>query len=136
MSLSLMRPFAGLDEMFDGLNQSFFKPYAGNWMPAVDVEESEHFFAITAELPGVGKSDVNVTVDENVLTIQGEKKTENEDQKRHRVERSYGSFTRSFTLPKGVDADQVQAHYDNGVLKVMLPKAKQTPGRQIEVKVQ
>ncbi|HIM57948.1 MAG TPA: Hsp20/alpha crystallin family protein, partial [Gammaproteobacteria bacterium] len=102
MSLTLMHPFAEMDEMFDNFDHSFDEFEKGDWIPAVDIEEGDKSYMVRAELPGVHKDDVHVTIESNVLTIKGEKKIEIEDTKRHRVERSYGSFVRSFTLPQTV----------------------------------
>ncbi len=107
------------------------------WVPAVDIHESEDAFIITAELSGIKKNDVKITVDNNVITIRGEKKNEQETKSvnTHRVERSYGSFERSFTLPKSVKADAIDARFDDGVLTVTLPKTEEAKQKLIEVKV-
>ena len=106
------------------------------WSPSVDVTEAEDDIVVTAELPGVKSEDVKVTVDDNVLTIEGEKKKESEsgEGRAHRLERSYGCFVRSFRLP-AVDADNVSASYSEGVLKVSLPKPETAKPKQISVSV-
>jgi HSP20 family protein len=112
----------------------------GDWSPAVDITEDEDEFLITADLPEVAKDDVKVAVRDGVLTISGhrEKKVEEEDKKKkfHRVERSYGSYTRSFRLPDAVDPEGVDAKFDNGVLTVHLPKTEEpkSDAREIAVK--
>ena len=105
------------------------------WSPSVDVTEAEDSIIVTAELPGVKPEDVKVTVEDNVLTIEGEKKKESESGGRtHRVERSYGRFVRSFKLP-AVDADSIAASYSEGILKVSLPKPETAKPKQISVSV-
>jgi HSP20 family protein len=104
--------------------------------PAVDLSENEDSFVITAELPGVRKEDVSVEIHEDVLTIRGEKKSEREEKKdrSHWVERSYGSFARSFTLPPTATTEQMKATFVDGVLKVEIPKKEATKPRQIAIK--
>lgn len=107
------------------------------WTPAVDIAEHDDQFVVKAELPGVSKEDVKITLENNILTIYGEKKQEKETKKEnyHRVERSYGSFQRSFTLPTTVKSDKIDAVYKDGVLQIALPKAEEAKPKQIEVKV-
>lgn len=102
----------------------------------VDVVENNEAYVIKAELPGISKNDVKITLHENVLTIKGEKKQEKEEKDRnfHRVERSYGSFERSFTLPSGVKDDKIEAAYKDGILTITLPKAEEAKPKEIEVK--
>ncbi len=106
------------------------------WSPSVDIAEGEDNIVVTAELPGVKSEDVKVTVEDNVLTIEGEKKKESEsgEGRTHRVERSYGRFVRSFRLP-AVDADSISASYSEGILKVSLPKPETAKPKQISVSV-
>jgi HSP20 family protein len=121
-------------------------PFDGNyaaeaigWLPATEIAETEDELTLTAELPGLEKKDVDISVDEGVLTIRGEKvaeRTEGEAEKKfHMWERSYGSFQRSFTLPRTVDAAKITADFDKGVLKVKLPKSAEAKvkGRKIEI---
>ena len=107
------------------------------WAPLVDITEDEKEYVIKAELPEVKKEDVKLTVHDDVLSISGERKYEKEEKgkKYHRVERAYGSFTRSFTLPEDADASKVAADYKDGVLKVYLPKSEKAKPKSIEVKV-
>ena len=106
--------------------------------PKVDITETPSALVIAAELPGMTENDIDVTLNDNILTIRGEKKEEREDNdaNRHLVERSYGVFQRAFQLPPGYDAEQVQAAFDKGVLKITLPKPKEEQSRvkKIEVK--
>lgn len=108
-----------------------------DWAPAVDIRENKDSFVIDAELPGMNREDVKVTVHEGVLTIQGERKQEEEtgDDKHHRVERVYGSFLRRFTLPDNVDADSIKASFRDGVLSLTLKKAEPVEPKAIEVDV-
>ncbi|MFH0989102.1 MAG: Hsp20/alpha crystallin family protein [bacterium] len=107
------------------------------WTPAVDIAESDNEFIVKVELSGVKKEDVKLTLESNILTIRGEKKQESEEKDKHyhRVERSYGSFQRSFNLPTEVHADKIDAVYNNGILSISIPKAEETKPKQIEVKV-
>ena len=107
------------------------------WAPSVDIVEDEKEWLVKADLPEVKKEDVKVTVENGVLTITGERKFEKEekDKKYHRIERSYGNFLRSFTLPEGADGSKVAADFKDGVLKVHLPKNEKVIPKAIEVKV-
>jgi HSP20 family protein len=107
------------------------------WSPAVDIAEHDDGYVVKVELPGVNKEDVKITIESNILTIRGEKKQEKETKKEnyHRVERSYGTFQRSFTLPTTVKSDKIDATYNNGILNIALPKAEEAKPKQIEVKV-
>ncbi|MFM1941352.1 MAG: hypothetical protein RI897_334 [Verrucomicrobiota bacterium] len=107
------------------------------WAPLVDVAEDEKGYSIKAELPEVKKEDVHVTVENGVLTINGERKFETEEKGRryHRVERAYGSFTRSFTMPEDAESDHVTAEFRDGVLNVRITKSEKARPKSIEVKV-
>ncbi len=106
------------------------------WGPNVDIMDSEDSYEILAELPGVRPEDVKISLNNNVLTVSGEKKQElKEDRENNviRTERSYGRFERSFSLPTTVQSDKVRATYDHGVLRIILPKAEQAKSRQISI---
>jgi HSP20 family protein len=109
---------------------------ASAWTPTVDVFEDKENLKIVMELPGVKPEDVKLSLENQVLTIQGEKKqvAEESSERWHRYERSYGSFERMFTLPSSVDAERIQAKVENGLLTVTLPKAERARPRQIEIK--
>ncbi|MDK8462438.1 Hsp20/alpha crystallin family protein [Marinobacter sp. SS13-12] len=109
-----------------------------DWAPAVDIKETPEAFNIEAELPGMSKDDVKVTVQDGVLSIQGERKHEEEtdDKKHHRIERFYGSFLRRFTLPENVDENSIRANFKDGVLSLTLTKAEPAEPKAIEVDVQ
>lgn len=108
-----------------------------NWRPLVDIVEDDKEFVITAELPQVRKEGVKVTVEDGILVISGERKAEKEvkEKKFHRIERSYGSFQRSFVLADNVDASEIKAEHKEGLLKVRLPKTAQPEKKAIDVKV-
>jgi HSP20 family protein len=148
MTLVRWDPFRELEDMSDRLNRVFSRPglsqtngketmIVADWVPAVDVSETEGEFHIKAEIPDVKKEDVKVTLEDGVLTIQGQRKQEKEDKgtKYHRVERTYGSFVRSFTLPDLVDEEKVKAEFKDGVLTLQLPKSEKAKPKAIEVKV-
>ena len=139
-------PFRELDDLQSRLGSLFGRSTlrtAGEnittteWAPLVDVTEDDKEFLITAELPDVKREDVKVTAEDGTLRITGERKLEKEEKgkKFHRIERSYGSFERSFTLPAGTKPEALTAEYKDGVLKVHLPKAEVAKPRAIEVKV-
>lgn len=109
-----------------------------DWAPAVDIKETAEAYNIEAELPGMSKDDVKVTVQDGVLSIQGERKHEEEtnDKKHHRIERVYGSFLRRFTLPENVDENSIRANFKDGVLSLTLTKAEPAEPKAIEVDVQ
>ncbi|MGA8605552.1 MAG: Hsp20/alpha crystallin family protein [Candidatus Sulfotelmatobacter sp.] len=105
--------------------------------PPVDIYEDEHNITLKLEVPGIDEKDINVSVENSTLTVHGERKIEKEEKEENfrRVERQYGSFTRSFTLPSSVDSGQVSAHYDKGVLKIKLAKKAEAKPKQIKVNV-
>ena len=107
----------------------------GAWSPSVDIYENKDQIVLEAELPGMKQEDFDLTIENNVITLRGERSFEKADDadNYHRVERSYGSFTRSFTLPQTVSAEGASAEYRNGVLRVTLPKREETKSRRIEI---
>ena len=128
-----------LDTDLDRLFEGFFTPAPARFAltPAVDVEETADGYVFRADLPGVSSKDVKVTVHNDTITLRGERKQEEKTSEgsRHRVERAYGSFERSFTLGLPVRADQVKASYKDGVLEVHVPKADEAKPRDIEVQI-
>ena len=130
-------------EMNRLFNTFFDSPSKGNgsravmrrWIPAMDVAQSDDHYVLRADLPGLTESDVKIELEDNVLTISGERKAEHEERKEgyYRVERSSGSFSRSLTLPEGVDADGIKANFDNGVLEVRIPKPEQHKPRKVQI---
>lgn len=149
MAIVKWDPFRELEEMSDRLNRVFNRPAvsrtgdgketmtAADWSPVVDVLETEKEYVIKAELPEVKKDDVKITVEDGVLTIQGQRKYETEEKGKrfHRIERSYGSFVRSFSMPDYVDEAKVSAEFKDGVLNLHLPKTEKARARAVEVKV-
>lgn len=120
----------------EGISKSLAE--AGTWAPAVDIYETGDAFVVEAELPGIDPENIEVSVDEGVLTLKGERRLEKEvkEENYHRVERAYGMFTRAVRLPTDIDADKVQAGYDNGVLKVTIPKTEPKKPKSIPVNVE
>jgi HSP20 family protein len=145
MKLTKWDPFRGMEDMFDRYTKALSLPRwgsqevmtNGDWAPRVDIAETDKEFSIKAEIPEVKKEDVKVTVDNGVLTIRGERKQEKEekDKKFHRVERFYGSFMRSFTLPDNVDESEIEASFKDGMLNLTIPKTKATKPKAIDVKI-
>jgi HSP20 family protein len=134
------------NEMNRLFNTFFDTPAPGNggngstlrrWTPAMDLVETEHDFVLRADLPGMTEGDVNIELEDNVLTISGERKSEHEDNKAgyYRVERSFGAFRRSLGLPEGVDPETVKATFANGVLEVTVPKPEQRKPRKVQISV-
>ena len=141
-TITTWNPFRelGMPRNFGSLMENLFRdsgPAAKSWVPAVDVTEDDHNYLVKAEIPDVKNEDVKVVVKDGILTVRGErrfeKKTDNE--KVHLLERSYGSFVRSFSLPKDANADKVSADFKNGVLNVTIPKKEEVKPKEIEVKV-
>jgi len=130
-----------MDRMFNeffGTLPERLETTEGVWYPSVDVSETDDDLIVTAELPGIEKDNVKVSVHDNTLTIKGEKKQEKETKNEtyHRIERCYGAFQRSITLPTGVDTGKIQATFKNGVLKVKLPKREEAKVKEIPVRVE
>jgi HSP20 family protein len=107
------------------------------WLPPMDLVEADDHYVLRADLPGLSEDDVRIEVENNVLTISGERKAEHEERREgyHRLERAYGAFSRSLTLPDGVDPDAVQARFDRGVLEVRVPKPEQRKPQRVTIKV-
>jgi HSP20 family protein len=140
-------PFREFTTVQDRLNRLFRESYGPegreesltntSFAPPVDVYEDEHSVSLKIEVPGIDEKDIDVRIENNVLTVHGERKFEKEEKEENfrRVERQYGSFTRTFTLPTTVDAERVSADYEKGVLKVSLPKKAEAKPKQIKVNV-
>jgi HSP20 family protein len=127
-----------LSRMFDGANGAFPAPGGtGAWAPAVGVEETQDELILTAELPGMKADDVDIELENNILTVRGEKHEERrreEDRRYHLWERSYGSFQRSFTLPHTVRAEEISAEFEDGLLRVRMPKVPEARSRRIQIR--
>ena len=138
-------PVRELDEFQNRLSTFFGGPAwrskegnFGSWAPAVDIIEDDKEFLVKADLPEVKREDLHINVENGMLTIHGERKFEREDKKKryHRTERSFGSFTRSFSLPDGSDSTKIRAEFKDGLLQVHIPKSETARPKQIEVKVE
>jgi HSP20 family protein len=141
-----LRELSDISNCFSGLMNrgSFFNDEVGepatvraDWMPVVDISEDDSTYRIEAEVPGIAREDIQVTVDQGTLSLSGERKSQEGESKGqvHRTERCYGSFRRNFRLPEDAEADTVKAEFKNGLLRVTVAKAEQPKPRQIEVKV-
>ena len=139
-------PFREFSTLQDRMNRLFQDSFTqgrdealstSSFAPAVDVYEDEHKITLKVEVPGIDEKDIDIRVENNTLTVHGERKFEKEEKEENyrRVERQYGSFTRSFTLPNTVDADNITADYDKGVLKLQLAKRAEAKPKQIKVNV-
>ena len=139
-------PFRELATVQDRMNRLFQDTYGtegreedltGNFVPAVDIYEDEHNVTVKMEVPGIDQKDIDVRLENNTLTVRGERKFDKDEKEEnfHRIERRYGSFYRSFTLPNTLDAEKVQADYDNGVLKIKLAKKAEAKPKQIKVNI-
>ncbi len=108
---------------------------ASAWAPSVDIYETENELVMTAEVPGLSEKDVEIKIEDNTLTLKGERKFEKQtkEENYHRIERSYGSFYRAFTLPSSIDADKIHAEHENGILKIMMPKRPELKPRTVKI---
>jgi HSP20 family protein len=129
----LFNSFLGANSLF---GRSVGEGLRDAWVPAVDVQETDKSFIFTAELPGMGKDDIGITLEDNLLTLSGSRELDEkaEDETYHRIERAYGKFSRSFTLPSQVDNTQVEASFKEGLLSIEVPKSEQAQPRKIEIK--
>ena len=145
---SFRRPMIGAFEPFFGKStfDDFFSPvltrFAGHdgaeaatatWSPAADIAQTEDSYSLTVDLPGLSREDIDVTVEDHVLTLSGERRIEREGQSMDRIERVHGRFARRFHLPTDIDASAVSAEFENGVLSIVIPKAEDTKARKIEI---
>lgn len=148
MSITRWEPFRDLVTTQDRFNQlfndTFSRAYGGddqvtprNWAPPVDIYETDEGLVLQAELPGINPDDVEIRVEDNTLYLKGERKFEKEikEENLHRVERSYGTFTRSFALPSSIDASKVKAEYKNGILTLAMPKHEEAKPKTIKINV-
>jgi HSP20 family protein len=144
MALVRWDPVRELDSLQSDMNRlfdTFFQGRAGDgvrnrrWNPAMDLVETQDHLVLRADLPGMSEDDVQIEIKDGVLTVSGERKSEHEEKSKgyHRVERAFGSFSRSLTLPDGVDADAVDASFDNGVLEVKIPKPAESKPHRVQI---
>jgi len=149
MSLMRWRPTHDLISMREEMNRlfdNFFSGFPerrrglleGEWAPSIDVAETDEEIVVTAELPGVKQEEVDISIADSVLTLKGEKKEEKEVKEKnyHRIERSYGSFQRSISLPTSVEASKAKATYKDGILRVTVPKVEEAKPKQIKIDVE
>lgn len=143
MNMSVWNPFREMENVFERYNHARGQGLDtdlgfADWSPTVDIEESDHFYLIRADVPGVEKKDIDVHMDNGVLSITGEKheaKETGKGTKRHRTERYNGSFARRFTLPGSIKEDKIDASYKDGVLSLMIPKAEESKPKSIDIKI-
>jgi len=145
MAIVRWDPFRDLNMLQDRMNRLFDdagstwrtdEPAATtSWSPSVDIFETEGEIVVKAELPGIDRKDIQLNLENNVLSLRGERKFQKEtkDDNYHRIERSYGAFRRSFSIPASVDEERIRADYNDGVLKIVLPKKDQTKPKQIKI---
>jgi HSP20 family protein len=150
MAIIRWEPFRDLVSLQERMNRMFDESFrgagrgaaeedwvGGAWAPAVDIYEQDGNIVLKAELPGIDPKDVDVRVENNILTLRGERKLDTEVKREsyHRVERSYGTFIRSFTLPNMIDTEKIKAEYKDGVLRMILPKKDEAKPKQISINV-
>lgn len=145
MNLINWTPFGETDDLYERLITNVFRPSGlrllgaeTQWRPAADIFETEKEYSIKLDLPEVKKKDVDVSVSDDILTIKGERRMQKstEDEKQHRRESYYGSFSRSFTLPENVDVKRVKATSKDGVLRIVLPKTREKRAEPLEIDIQ
>ena len=149
MALVRWRPFRDLVSIQDEMNRVFNDSFGrvpsrfdtelshSEWSPSVDISETKDEIVVKAEVPGMNKDDIKITLQDNVLTLKGERKQEKEekDTNFYRMERYYGSFARSFSLPTVVQADKIKASYKDGILNITLPKTEEVKPKQIPIEI-
>ena len=145
MAISRWDPFRDLNVLQERMNRLFQDAGRGwhsdepaattTWSPAVDIFETETEIVVKAELPGVDRKDITLNLEKNVLTLKGERKFEKEtkEENYHRIERAYGGFSRSFSIPATVDDERIRADYRDGILRIALPKKEQVKPKQIRI---
>lgn len=145
MAIIRWDPFREMVTMREKMNRLFEDSLAqkgedkdmmtSNWAPAVDIYETANELVLTAEVPGIEEKDIEIKIEDNTLTLRGERKFEKETKEEnfHRIERSYGSFFRAFSLPNSVDSDRIQAEHENGVLRVIMPKRQELKPKTVKI---
>jgi HSP20 family protein len=145
MNIVRWYPFRDLVTLRERMNRVFEDAFtfrgeekdliASNWNPSVDIYEAENELVLKAEIPGVDEKDVEIKIEDNTLTIQGDRKFEKETKEENyrRIERSYGSFYRSFSLPRNIDQDKIKAERENGILKISLPKKPELKPKKVKI---
>jgi HSP20 family protein len=143
MAIVRWDPIRELDSLQGDMNRLFDRFFEGRapnggsrrWIPAMDLVETNDALVLRGDLPGMGEDDVDIEIKDNVLTVSGERKSENEEKGEgyHRVERAFGRFSRSLNLPQGIDAEKVEANFDNGVLEVRIPKPAEAKPTRVQI---
>jgi HSP20 family protein len=145
MAIIKWDPFRDMVTLRDKMNRLFEDAFSGRgedkeltastWIPSVDIYESENEMVLTAEVPGIDEKDIEIKIEDNTLTLRGERKFQKEtkEENYHRIERSYGSFYRAFTLPTSIDADRIHAEHESGVLKITMPKKHELKPRTVKI---
>jgi HSP20 family protein len=145
MNIIRWDPFRDLATLRERMNRLFEETYtsrgeekdlvAGTWNPSVDIYEKENELVLKAEVPGIDENDIELKIEDNTLTLKGDRKFEKEtkEENYYRIERSYGSFYRSFTLPRNIDQDKIKAACENGILKVTLPKKAELKPKNVKI---
>jgi HSP20 family protein len=123
------------EDVFTGRTEEGKDLTASTWAPSVDIFETEKELVLTAEVPGIDEKDIEIKIEENTLSLKGERKFEKEtkEENYHRIERSYGSFYRAFTLPNSIDPEKIRATHENGVLKITMPKRDELQPRKVKI---
>lgn len=141
MNITQFNPFKDLEHFFSRSRSTWNDDFSlqnithSDWVPPVDINESDDEYLITVEIPQVEKDDIKVQVQNGMLNIMGERRYENEDKKAHRIERFYGSFQRSFTLPDNVKEEGIHADHKNGVLYLGLPKTEEQHPKRLDIQI-
>jgi len=145
MAIIRWDPFRDMVSLREKMNRLFEDVFTGRsddkeltpstWAPSVDIFETENDLVMTAEVPGINEKDIEIKIEDNTLTLKGERKFEREtkEENYHRLERSYGSFYRAFTLPNSVDLDKIHAEHENGILKIIMPKRHELKPRNVKI---
>ena len=145
MAIIRWDPFRDMVTLREKMNRLFEDYYparteekdivAGSWAPSVDIYETENELVLTAELPGIKEDDIEIKLEDNTLTLKGNRNFEKEtkEENYHRIERSYGSFFRSFTLPAYIDQEKIEAEHEKGILKISMPKKQEAKSRKVRV---
>lgn len=145
MAIIRWDPFRDLMTLRERMNRLFEDAVSGrgeekdlvssSWSPSVDIYEDENNLVLTAEVPGIEEKDIEIKIEDSTLTLKGERKFEKETKEEnfHRIERSYGSFSRSFTLPHYIDQDKIEAEHENGILKITMPKKPELKPRKVKI---
>ena len=136
MFLTRQNPWSNFFEPFFGRFEFSDQPAASNWAPAVDVAEENDKLLVRVEVPGMKQEDLKIHYEDGLLTVTGERQFERNDARSyHRIERAYGSFQRTFSLPRGIEATKIAANYVNGILEIEIPKLEEAKPKQIQINV-